>query len=125
MLPPPPTNLTAIDEWEVYYTCQCKGAFQSGGMCSHILLMRHLEGDIDLDRLTQKISAPRMRGRPTKALKALQKEPAESYTPKPSFYVGAGFAKIFPKFHSEPFLGRVIDIRRPRYLNPPPPEVVL
>ena len=29
---------------EVFYTCQCKGYYQSGTVCSHILLMRHIDG---------------------------------------------------------------------------------
>ena len=119
--PPPPTQAlnaaTVPDVWEVYYTCQCAGSYQRGGMCSHIVLLRHLVGEVNLDLLTQTISAPRMRGRPTKAVAALQKEPAERRFPQPSYYVGAGFAKMFATFHSQPFVGTVVDIRRPNGVN--------
>ena len=54
-----------------------------------------------------------MKGRPKKAVAALKIQPSEVRTPAASSYVGADFAKIFPLFHSEPFLGTVTDMRRP------------
>ena len=58
-----------------------------------------------------------MRGRPTKAVLALRKQPGDKRFPNLSYYIGAGFAKIFPAYHSEPFIGKVTDIRRPGGVN--------
>ena len=107
----PPVDVDS--DTEVFYFCRCKGSFQTGGLCSHILLMRHLDGDFDIPTAVGEISSVRRPGRPRKATAALQPQPAEDpRSPPASFYVGAKFAKFFPALSPVAFHGKVVDTRR-------------
>ncbi|MEI6541202.1 MAG: hypothetical protein WCO86_17010, partial [Planctomycetota bacterium] len=88
---------------------------QTGGLCSHILLMRHLDGDLDLNSLTVAIEEPRRRGRPAKATAALQRQPDERIPP--SAYIGAHIAKYYTDHGPAPFIGRVADLKRPSVIS--------
>lgn len=113
------TRVTSTGEIERYYLCRCLGAVQSGGLCSHILLRRHLEPEdtFDLNAFVAAITEGRRAGRPRKPSSALEKdrEPAAE-GPHPSSYVGFDFAKLFKNptgSGQKAFVGKVVNFRRP------------
>ncbi len=113
--PPEVARVHVQNEEEVFYTCDCKGCCHTGGLCSHILVARHLDGDLDIDSLVQNLDAPRARGRPHKAVGALHRQSSlDERAPHPSSFIGAKVMRFFREWHeSQPFIGQVKSIRRP------------
>ena len=61
---------------ELYYECDCRCYWYSAVICSHILVVYHLLGTININHLVSRIAPKKKAGRPTKRSKALEKNEA-------------------------------------------------
>ena len=64
------------DNEELYYECDCRCYWYSAVICSHVLVVYHLLGIININHLVSRIAPKKKAGRPTKRSKALEKDEA-------------------------------------------------
>ena len=61
---------------ELYYECDCRCYWYSAVICSHVLVVYHLLDIININHLVSRIAPKKKAGRPTKCIKALEKDKA-------------------------------------------------
>lgn len=74
------------------WVCDCKG-FVHSVVCSHVIVVQHVRGEVDIDEAMEKLPEQRRRGRKRNATKALIRQPEDTPTQSNKQGRGAGGGK--------------------------------
>lgn len=88
---------------------------QTGGLCAHILVFKHVSGSINLQNALRLVKRKRGPGRPQNAVPALFLQPESDRRGgdlHPSGYIGLEIATTDEKYPGDIFQGTVVDARR-------------